>query len=134
MEQTSIKTIELSNGLKLDFFDISRKLAGDRWYVGVIAQIDIPLIDSYLSNQHLSHYSVEEIRNALGKSVRFQQKRERHYIDEREKNDLLNGLMDSFIKRTLNYLSHPDFPGKYVLKEFKADLKRKTWEQNDRRV
>ena len=134
MEQTSIKTIELSNGLKLDFFDISRKLAGDRWYVGVVAQIDIPLIDSYLSNQHLSHYSVEEIRNALGKSVRFQQKRERHYIDERKKNDLLNGLMDSFIKRTLNYLSHPDFPGKYVLKEFKADLKRKTWEQNDRRV
>ncbi len=134
MEQTSIKTIELSNGLKLDFFDISRKLAGDRWYVGVIAQIDIPLIDSYLSNQHLSHYSVEEIRNALGKSVRFQQKRERHYIDEREKNDLLNGLMDSFIKRTLNYLSHPEFPGKYVLKEFKADLKRKAWEQNDRRV
>jgi hypothetical protein len=134
MEQTSIKTIELSNGLKLDFFDISRKLAGDRWYVGVIAQIDIPLIDSHLSKEHLSHYSVEEIRNALGKSVRFQQKRERHYIDERKKNDLLNDLMDSFIKRTLNYLSHPDFPGKYVLKEFKADLKRKTWEQNDRRV
>ena len=134
MEQASIKTIELSNGLKLDFFDISRKLAGDRWYVGVIAQIDIPLIDSHLSNQHLSYYSVEEIRNALGKSVRFQQKRERHYIDEREKNDLLSGLMDSFIKRTLNYLSHPDFPGKYVLKEFKADLKRKAWEQNDRRV
>jgi hypothetical protein len=74
MEQTLIKTIELSNGLKLDFYDISRKLAGDRWYVGVIARIDIPLIDSLLTNQHLSHYSVEEIRNALGKSVRFQQK------------------------------------------------------------
>ena len=37
-------------------------------------------------------------------------------LDEREKDDLLNDLMDSFIKRTLNYLSHPDFPGKYVLK------------------
>ena len=75
MEQTLIKTIELSNGLKLLFFDISRKLAGDRWYVGLIARIDIPLIDSLLTNQHLSHYSVEEIRNALGESVRFQQNR-----------------------------------------------------------
>ena len=134
MEQTFIKSIELSNGLKLDFYDISRKLAGDRWYVGLIARIDIPLIDSLLTNQHLSHYSAEEIRNTLGESVRFQQKRERHYIDEREKDDLLNDLMDSFIKRTLNYLSHPDFPGKYVLKEFQAYRKQKTWYQNDQRV
>jgi hypothetical protein len=130
MEQTLIKSIELSNGLKLDFYDISRKLAGDRWYAGVIARIDIPLIDSLLTNQHLSHYSIEEIRNALGESVCFQQKRERHYIDEREKDDLLNDLMDSFIKRTLNYLSLPDFPGKYVLKEFQAYRKRKKWYQN----
>ena len=130
MEQTLIKSIKLSNGLKLDFYDISRKLAGDRWYVGLIARIDIPLIDSLLTNQHLSHYSVEEIRNTLGESVRFQQKRERHYIDEREKDDLLNDLMDSFIKRTLNYLSLPDFPGKYILKEFQTYRKRKIWYQN----
>ena len=130
MKQTLIKTIELSNGLKLDFYDLSRKLAGDRWYVGMIAQIDIQLIDSLLTNQHLSHYSVEEIRNTLGESVRFQQKRERHYIDEQEKDDLLNDLMDSFIKRTLNYLSLPDFPGKYILKEFQTYRKRKTWYQN----
>jgi len=122
--------MELSNGLKLDFYDISRKLAGDRWYVGMIAQIDIPLTDSLLTNKQLSNYSVEEIRNALGETVRFQQKRERHYIDEREKDDLLNGLMDSFIKRTLKYLSLPNFPGKYILKEFQAYRKRKTWYQN----
>jgi hypothetical protein len=51
-------------------------------------------------------------------------------IDKREKDDLVNSLMDSFIKRTLNYLSHPDFPGKYILKEFQAYRKRKTWYQN----
>jgi len=130
MEQTLIKSIELSNSLKLYFYDISRKLAGDRWYVGVNARIDIPLIDSLITNQHLSHFNIEEIRNALGESFRFQQKRERHYIDEREKDDLLNDLMESFIKRTLNYLSLPDFPGKYILKEFQAYLKRQTWYQN----
>jgi len=51
-------------------------------------------------------------------------------IDEREKDDLLNDLMDSFIKRTLHYLSLPDFPGKYVLKEFQTYRKRKTSYQN----
>jgi hypothetical protein len=29
MEQSLIKTMQLSNGLELDFYDISRKLAGD---------------------------------------------------------------------------------------------------------
>ena len=125
--------MELSNGLKLDFYDISRKLAGDRWYVGIIARIDIPLTDSLLTNQQHSNYSVEEIRNALGEAVRFQQKRERHYIDERKKDALLQGLLDSFIKSTLNYFSHPDFPNKYVLKEFQAYLKRQTWYKDDRR-
>ena len=130
MKQTLIKTKELGNGLKLEFYDISRKLAGDWWYVGVIARIDIPMIDALLKKQHLSQDSVEELRDALGESVRFQQKRERQYIDEREKDDLLNDLMDSFIKRTLNYLSLPDFPGKYILKEFQTYRKRKTWYQN----
>jgi hypothetical protein len=133
MEQTLIKTMELSNGLKLDLYDISRKLAGDRWYVGMIARIDIPLTDSLLTNQLSSTYSVKEIRNALGEAVRFEQKRERHYIDELKKDALLHGLMDSFIKSTLNYFSHPDFPGKYVRKEFQAYLKRQAWCQDDRR-
>ena len=133
MEQTLIKTIELRNGLKLDFYDISRKLAGDRWYVGMIARIDIPLTDSLLTNQPLLNHSVEEIRNALGKTVCFQQKRERHYIDEREKDAMLRDLMDSFIKSTLDYFSQPDFPEKYVLKEFQVHRKQQAWRQHDHR-
>ncbi len=133
MEQTLIKRIELRNALTLDFYDISRKLAGDRWYVGMIARIDIPLSDFLLTNQKFSKYSVKEIRNALGEAVSFEQKRERHYIDERKKDALLHSLMDSFIKSTLNYFSHPDFPHKYVLKEFQACLKQQAWQQYDHR-
>ena len=128
-----MKRMELSNGLKLDFYDISRKLAGDRWYVGMVARIDIPLTDLLLANQLLSDYSVEEVRNALGGTVRFQEKRERHYIDEQEKDALLQIMMDSFIKSTLNYYSHSDFPVKYVLKEFRAHLKQQAWRRNDAR-
>jgi hypothetical protein len=133
MEQTLMKTMDLSNGLKLDFYDISRKLAGDRWYVGMIAQIDIPLTDLLLTNKQLSNYGVEEIRDAVGETVRFQKKRERHYIDEGEKDAVLQDMMDSFIKNTLSYLSHPDFPEKYVLKEFTEFRKRQAWRQNDHR-
>lgn len=133
MEQTLMKTMDLSNGLKLEIYDISRRLAGDRWYVGMMVRIDIPLTDLRSTTQLLSNYSVEEIRAAVGETVRFQEKRERHYIDEREKDAMLLEMMDSFVKTTLTYLSHPDFPGKYVLKEFKAMQKQRAWRQNDHR-
>ncbi|MCG6881895.1 MAG: hypothetical protein LJE96_22455 [Deltaproteobacteria bacterium] len=133
MEQTLMKTMYLNNGLKLEIYDISRKLAGDRWYVGMIVRIDIPLTNLRSTNQLLSNYSVEEIRDAVGEIVRFQEKRERHYIDEREKDAMLLDMMDSFVKTTLSYLSHADFPGKYVLKEFKEHQKQQAWRQNDHR-
>ncbi|HKI49533.1 MAG TPA: hypothetical protein VKA69_09400 [Desulfobacteria bacterium] len=133
MEQTLMKTMDLSNGLKLELYDISRILAGDRWYVGMMVRIDIPLADVWSTNQLLSDYSVEEIRDAVGETVRFQEKRERHYIDEREKDAMLLEMMDFFVKTTLIYFSHPDFPGKYVLKKFKENQKERAWRKNDHR-
>jgi hypothetical protein len=69
----------------------------------------------------------------MGETVRFQEKRERQYIDEREKDAVFLDMMDSFVKTTLSYLSHPDFPGKYVLKEFKESQKERAWRKNDHR-
>ena len=133
MEETLIKAMDLDNGLKLEIYDISRKLAGDRWYVGMVARIDIPLNDLRSTDQLFSDYSVDEIRDGLGETVRFQEKRERHYIDEREKDAMFQNMTDSFVKTTLNYLSHPDFPGKYILKEFKANQRERAWRKNDHR-
>jgi hypothetical protein len=99
------------------------------------SNIQISIFHDRPSNikQQLLNHSVEEIRNALGEAVCFQQKRERHYIDEREKDAMLHDLMDSFIKSTLNYFSQPDFPEKYVLKEFQAHRKQQAWRQHDHR-
>ncbi len=128
-----MKTIDLSNGLKLEIYDVSRKLAGDRWYIGMIVRIDIPLTHLRSTDRLFSNYSVAEIRDAVGETVRFQEKRERHYIDEREKDVMFQAMMDSFVKTTLSYLSHPDFPGKYVLKKFKENQKQQAWRKNDHR-
>lgn len=126
-----IKSVNFKNGLNVKLYDISRKLAGDRWYVGLLAQIDIPLTDSLLNEKLLSPYSIEEIRNALGATVCFEQKRERHFIDEKEKQGQLNELIDLFLKSYQSYLSHPDFASKYVLKEYKKYLERQTWYQEE---
>lgn len=131
MPPKKIKSINFKNGLNVKLYDISRKLAGDRWYVGLLTQINIPLTDSLLNENLLAPYSIEDIRNALGATVCFEQKRERHFIDEKEKQGQLNDLIDVFMKSYQTYLSHPDFPSRYVLKEYKKCLERQTWYQEE---
>ena len=54
-------------------------------------------------------------------------------MDEREKEATFLDMMDSFVEATLSYLSHPDFPGKYLLKKFKESQKERAWRKNDHR-
>jgi hypothetical protein len=67
------------------------------------------------------------MKDVLGETVRFEQKRDRHYIDEKEKDTLLNGLIDDFLASTLPYFSEKDFAKKYALKEYKKKLEKASW-------
>ena len=48
MNEKLIKTIVLGNGLIIEIYDHSRKVAGDRWLVKMVAKVDIPI--DYLTN------------------------------------------------------------------------------------
>jgi len=121
------KAIMLDNGLELRLYDISRKVAGDRWRVGVVARIDMPVDDSQYFVNDKSLADFKSFKESFGEKVRFEQKRERNFIDAKHKDEVLQSLIDSFLQSALAYLSHPDFPQKYVLRQFKEYLKRKTW-------
>lgn len=43
MTKRLVERRKLLNGLFLEFWDESRKLAGDRWYVGVRAAVPVPV-------------------------------------------------------------------------------------------
>jgi hypothetical protein len=43
MNDKLIKTIVLGNGLILEIYDHSRKIAGDRWLVKMVSKVDIPI-------------------------------------------------------------------------------------------
>jgi len=122
-----IKAIMLDNGLELKLYDASRKVAGDRWRVGVVARIDIPVGDAQFSANDKSLVDLKSFKESFGEKARFEQKRERNFIDAKHKDDVLQSLIDSFLRSALVYLSHPDFPKKYVHRQYKEYLKRKTW-------
>ena len=126
MDTSLLRKIDLESGLELELYDISRKLAGDRWYVGFIARIEIPII--FLADHADSpEVDIEKMEDVLGKTVRFEQKRDRHFIHEKEKDALLNGLMDDFLARTLPYFSEKDFAKKYAIKAYNKKLGKASW-------
>ena len=132
-----MRKIELENGLELEIYDVSRKLAGDRWYVGFIARVEIPMtfLEGHADSPDID---IEKMKDVLGETVRFEQKRDRHYINEKEKDSLLNGLIEDFLASTLPYFSEKDFAKKYALKTYKIKLEKaslhkriKTWGSED---
>ena len=113
MDTSLLRKIDLESGLELEIYDVSRKLAGDRWYVGFVARLEIPI--TFLAGHADSpEVDIEKMKDVLGETVRFEQKRDRHYIDEKEKDALLNSLMDDFLASTLPYFSEKDFAKKYA--------------------
>ncbi len=130
MEEKLIKTIDLENGLELKLYDASRKLAGDRWLVSLIARIEISTSDSLLKEDVSPSLNVDEVRKVLGEKLLFEQKREKIFIDERKKDEVLKEIQDFFLSCSLSYFSHSDFPKKYVLKEFNEKIKKGSWYKN----
>ncbi len=127
MEDKLIKTVNLKNGLRLEVVDNSRRIAGDRWQVVMTVLIDIPvkMLATVDGEQH--DLNIEEVISLIGENVRFEQKKERNFIDENRKDDVFNGLIDSFLFNSVDYVSNPDFPKRYILRQYKDQLKRRTW-------
>ncbi len=118
MEHNFVKAVALKNNLQLKFYDNSKKIAGDRWLVSLSARIKIP-VDSTFKSLPDPDPGKEEILNLLGSEVLFEQKRDRFFIDDKKKDSVFNELCDYFLKSTINYISHPDFPKKYIMMKFK---------------
>ncbi|MHC4457403.1 MAG: hypothetical protein ACYS0I_09975 [Planctomycetota bacterium] len=114
-----VDTLKLKNGLKLKLYDGSRILAGGRWLVTFIARIEIPVEKSWRQKTQPSEIGLQEIRQRVDDTVIFEKKIERHFIDKKEKDDIFKGLKDSFLNSSMNYLSNPEFPKKFIMKKYK---------------
>jgi hypothetical protein len=118
------KSIELKNGLILELWVKSKPMAGDRWKIGIIAQIDVPVKQVLEPNGNAS-VNIDEIKELLGESVRFEKKIERFFVDEKEKDKIILEMINSLAETLFPYLSHPQFCKRFIIREF-AKAKQKT--------
>jgi hypothetical protein len=102
----------LPNGLTLEFWDESRRVAGDRWYVGVRAVVPVPLRGHYCGD--ISPEVMEFIRTEVGDHLCFQLREGKNFVAESEVDSVREEFKRVFLRNSLPYLSRPDFPSRFV--------------------
>ena len=99
-------------------FDLSRHVAGGRWLVSFEVRIEVEVKPEYFATNNRSAVPFENIRALLGEKATYRYKKERHFMDDKEKEKVLNGLKDRFLETSLGYLSSPEFPLKLILRRY----------------
>jgi len=127
MKEKLIKTMDLKNGMTLNFYDASRPIVGDRWLISLIVRMEIPVVEALINDEGKSMDSVGEIKKVLGGKVLFEQKRDRVFVGESEKQTVFEEVYNFFIDSVLGYLSNNAFPKRYVLKNYREKVERESW-------
>lgn len=127
MEETHIREIPLENNLRVNLYDASRQLVGDRWLVRLIIRMRIA-VDDVWDAETAAPLSKSAVKELTGDTVVFEQTKSRTFIDEAEKDDVFQALLDDFVRHSAPYLAHPEFGRRFVLKRCNEEKKRRAWQ------
>lgn len=127
-EENLIRTFSLENELLISFYDESKKIAGDRWQVTVTARIQIVTDQIQFTRMYPEKRS--EIIQVVGEQINYDKKLIRNFIGEKQKEEVVTALYESFLQITRPYLSHRQFAERFVLKTYADSLEKRKWVNN----
>jgi len=121
----------LNNGLTLEFWDYSRPIAGDRWFVLLEVRIAIPIRLGNLPAELRGQ--IDQVKETLGDEIIFSQKNERNFIAATEAPIILKDMQDSFLDMAPRYFGHPDFAPRFIRGKFAQKQELQRWQRLDTR-
>jgi hypothetical protein len=121
----------LNNGLTLEFWDHSRPIAGDRWFVLLEVRIAIPIRPDTLPPELRGQ--IDQVKETLGDEIIFSQKNERNFIAATEAPIILKDIQDSFLDMASGYFGHPDFAARFIRGKFAQKQELQRWQRLDTR-
>ena len=121
----------LNNGLTLEFWDYSRPIAGDRWFVLLEVRITIPIRLDTLPPELRGQ--ADQVKEALGDEIIFSHKDERNFIAATEAPKILKDMQDSFLDMAPGYFGHPDFAARFIRGKFAEKQELQRWQRLDTR-
>ena len=121
----------LDNGLSLEFWDHSRPLVGDRWFVRLEARIVIPVRVETLPPELEAHAA--PVVEALGEEIIFSHTEERNFIAASEAPGLLKDMHERMLKLAPGYFGHADFAARFIRKKVAELQELRRWQRLDTR-
>lgn len=97
--------VKLDNGLTLEIWDESRKIAEDTVKVALTAKIKVALKPEYLPGKE----QYDEVRRVFGDELLYEQRNERTFVDLKDSGAVFSQLLGDFKETALKYVSRPDF-------------------------
>jgi len=124
-ENKIISAISLENDLLISFYDESRKIAGDRWQVILTARIQI--VTDQVQFTQVDPEKRSEIIQAVGRQVNYEKKLIRNFVGDKQKEEIVKALYDSFMQIARPYLSRREFAERFILKTYADSLEKRKW-------
>ncbi|MEN6318642.1 MAG: hypothetical protein ABFD82_07800 [Syntrophaceae bacterium] len=121
----------LNNGLTLEFWDYSRPIAGDRWFVLMDVRITIPIRSDTVPPELQGR--ADQIREVLGDEIIFSHKDERNFIAATEAPKILKDMQNRFLDMAPSYFGHPDFAARFIRGKFAEKQEQQRWQRLDTR-
>ena len=114
-----VKEKQLSNGMRLSFFDESKIMTGDRLLVRLCCRALLPLRDEDFAVLAQDDPGLlEYLRKKSNGNLIFTTVKERLFVDEKEHQEIFAELLESLESNTLDYLASPSFPEKLLASRF----------------
>ena len=122
-----VEKIDLPNNLVLEFHDYSRQVAGDRWFVGLLARIPIEISEEDFADRPQGLY--KDFLKEQGHVIYFELKKERNFIDEKEKDRLFSQMLNELKESPLSYMGHKSFAKGFIRRQIQAFEERQKWQK-----
>ncbi len=122
-----VEKIDLPNNLVLEFYDYSRVVAGDRWLVGLLARIPIEISEEDFADRPRELY--KDFLKEQGPVIFFELKKERNFIDKKEKDRVFSQMLNELKEYALSYMGHKSFAKGYIRRQIQAFEERQKWQK-----
>lgn len=122
---TLIEEIPLPNGLNVEVWDLSIPIAANTTKVELLIRIRVELQPSYFIKPE--HFEI--VRKIMGPEIFYEYKKQRPFVNTKEKDAIFRELVDIFKQDSVPYLARPNFPHKFALSKY-WDIEKNRYKYN----
>jgi hypothetical protein len=117
----------MENGLVLEIWDESRKIAADTVKVTLAARVKVEVKMEYFTNP--DHY--QTVLKVFGPEIIFEQKKERAFVNISQGEEVFSNLVAEFKESALKYIAGSKFAAGFVISKL-TDVQRNPYKYRDR--